>query len=88
MAKKTTVKVGLRIVPTGGEARMETVEVAATGASIEEICKVAGVDGKKLEFSLNGKPATLQTHVTQADLLEATDRGKAAVTASERPAGS
>jgi hypothetical protein len=82
------LKFKVRIVPVEGSSREETVEIAPSGASMEEVAKTAGLDPKNLDFTINGRPASLETHVTPDDVLEAKDRGKPAVTASERPRGS
>lgn len=80
------MKIGLRVVPTQGKSTTKEVEVDASGASVAEICKAAGIDTKNMDFTVNGKPAELSTHVGSSDALEAKDKPVVAV--SERPRGS
>lgn len=83
---KSTMNVSVKIVPSEGKSQTKKVEVAKTGASLREICAQAGIDTKKKDFKVNGKPATLDTHVTREDVVEAKDT--ATVTVAERPQGS
>jgi sulfur carrier protein ThiS len=86
VAKK--LKINVQIVPNGGSSTKKKVEVAASGASVKEICDAAGISTKNMEFTVNGKPADLKTHVSAKDALEAKEAARPAVTVSERPSGS
>lgn len=79
------MKVKIKIVGTEGQ-RQETVDVDATGASVEEVCRRAGIDPKDKDLTVNGKAAQLDTHVGKDDVLGAQNRP--AVTVSARPQGS
>jgi hypothetical protein len=80
------MKIKIELTGTDGK-KTKSVEVAPTGASIGEICKAAGIDPKDKDFSVNGKPATEDTHVGKDDVLAA--KGKSApVAVSARPQGS
>ena len=65
----------------------KSVDIAPTGASIAEICKAGGIETKDKDFTVNGKPATLDTHVGKDDILAARGRNPP-VTVSARPQGS
>lgn len=82
------LRIPVTVTPTQGRSTEKTVEVAPSGASVKEICKAGGIDTKNKDFAVNGKPATLDTHVGPSDAIEAKDRGKPAVAVSERPQGS
>lgn len=82
------LEISVSVVPTHGEAVNKKIKVAPSGASVAEICKAAGIDTENKDLTVNGKPADLQTHVTQDDVLQAKERGQSVVTTSERPRGS
>lgn len=81
------MKIGVKVVPTQGASTKLEVNMEASGASIEEVCKAAGIDTKNMDFTVNGKPAELTTHVGPKDALEAKDQTPV-VAVSERPRGS
>lgn len=69
----------IKIVVKGTDgSETKTVEIAATGASLGEVCKTAGIETKDKDFTVDGKPATLDTHVGK----------NAPVEVSARPQGS
>jgi hypothetical protein len=82
------LRISVSVVPTHGNPVDQTVEVAPSGASVQEICKAAGIDTENKDLTVNGQPAGLRTHVGQNDVLAAKERGKPVVTTSERPRGS
>ncbi len=82
------MQVRVTIVPTQGKPVEQTIDVAASGASVEEICKAGGIDPTNKDLTINGQPAQLNSHVGQNDVLHAKERGKATVAVSERPRGS
>ena len=73
MVKKGSLRITVIVVPSEGKSRKQDVEVAASGASLREVLKAAGIDPAKKDFSVNGEPATLDTHVSKEDFVEATD---------------
>jgi hypothetical protein len=80
------MKVKIEITGTDGK-QTKSVEIAPTGASIGEICKSAGIEAKDKDFTVNGKPATADTHVGKDDVMAAKGRS-APVAVSARPQGS
>lgn len=79
----------IKIVLTGTDGKQtKTVNIAPTGASIGEICKTAGIETKDKDFTVNGRPATLDTHVGKDEVLAADSRKIAPVEVSARPQGS
>lgn len=82
MAKK--LKIQVEMIPTSGKTVKKTIKVSATGASVGDILKTAGFDPKNKDFTVNGKSANLDTHVTEQDVVKA----KTSVRVSERPQGS
>jgi len=81
------VKIKIALTGTDGK-HTKTVKIAATGASIGEICKSAGIETKDKDFTVNGRPASLDTHVGKDDVLAADARKAEAVEVSARPQGS
>lgn len=77
--------VQVEVVPVSGAKTTKTVKVAASGATVAEVLNAAGVSAEKKDLLVNGKPATLDTYVTQKDSVEAKE---VKVQVSERPAGS
>lgn len=86
--KKSSLKIKVKIVPSEGRSRTQTVVVAASGASLGEVLASGNIDTKNKDFTINGKPAALDTHVTPDDIVQAAERGKVPVAVSERPRGS
>ncbi len=86
--KKGSLSIKVKVVPSEGRSRTQTVKVAASGASLGEVLSAGGIDTKNKDFTINGKPATTDTHVTPDDVVQAAERGKPAVAVSERPRGS
>lgn len=84
--KKGELEVVVEVVPVSGAKTEKTVKLAASGASVAEVLKAAGVSAKNKDLLVNGKPATLETHVTAADKVGV--QSKAKVQVAERPAGS
>lgn len=82
------LNISVVVVPTHGKPVQKMVEVAASGATVAEICKAGGIETDNKDLTVNGQPAELGTHVGQNDTLQAKDRGKPAVAVSERPRGS
>lgn len=80
------MKIKIEITGTEG-TQTKTVNVAATGASVAEICKQAGIDPKGKDFTVNGKTAGADTHVGKDDVFSAKDR-TTTVAVSARPQGS
>lgn len=87
MAKKM-LKISVQLVTTEGKSRKKNVEVAPNGASVQQLCEAGKIDTRDKDFTVNGKPATLDTHVGPNDVLEAKESGQQAVAVSERPKGS
>jgi len=56
------VKVKIIVKGTEGQ-ETRNVDIAASGASLGEVCKAAGISTKDKDFTVDGKPATLDTHV-------------------------
>lgn len=76
----------VQVVPSDGRSHTRSVEVAATGASLREVLKALDIDVNNKNFTVNGRPANLDRHVTQEDVVEARD--KPVVQVTERPASS
>ena len=69
----------VKIVLTGTDGKQDrTIEIAETGASLGDVLKAAGIETKDKDFTVGGKPATLDTHVGK----------NAPVGVSARPQGS
>jgi len=65
----------IKIVLTGTDGKQtKTVDIAATGASLGEVCKTAGIDTKDKDFTVDGKEATLDTHVGKDAPVEVSAR--------------
>lgn len=84
MAKKKKLKIKVQVIPSSGDTIEKTVTVSANGASVADILQAAGLDTKNKDITVGGKPAGLDTHVTERDVLEA----RTTVGVSERPQGS
>lgn len=83
--KKTGLEVRVEVVPTSGKKTVKTVALEKSGASLAEVLKAAGVSAKNKDLLVNGKPATVATHVTVKDKVLAKE---VRVQVAERPAGS
>ena len=74
------MKVSVEVVPTSGPKTNKDVEVDKTGATLGEVLQQAGVDGKNMQLTLNGEPASLTTHVKQGGKVgvkvQATERAR------------
>ncbi len=86
--KSKKLEIEVQVVPNDGQTEKKKVKVAATGASVAEILKAAGLDAKDRDLKVNGEPAELTRHVGPKDVLKAQERGKPVVAMSERPRGS
>lgn len=80
MAK--TLKVNIQIAPLKGRAQNKTVTVPAS-ATAEEVCVAAGVDPDRKDITVDGKPATLSTRVTEDSKVRVVE-----MKVAERPQGS
>lgn len=80
--KKAGLTVQVEVVPTSGTKTTKTVELEKSAASLGEVLATAGVSAANKDLLLNGKPATVGTHVS------AKDKKELKVQVSERPAGS
>ncbi len=91
----------IEVVPTEGKSNTVSTEVKVSGASIREVLAAAGVSGDKRDLKVNGKPATLDTHIGPDDFVEVTAQNdgapyrkqgevqkQVAVQVAERPRGS
>lgn len=79
----------IKVVIKGTESEQtKTVKIAATGASVEEICRQGNIDMKDKDFTVNGMAAKPGTHVGKNDVLKAESRKTATVEVSARPQGS
>jgi hypothetical protein len=83
MAKPKTFSVEVTVVPTSGQAVTKTVEVPAT-ATLSEVLKAGNIDADKKDFTVDGKPATLETKVNSTSSVGVAPRVKV----TERPRGS
>lgn len=81
------MRLKIEIVGTQGK-RIETVEVAPSGATVKEALEAAGIDTKNKDFTINGKIAKLESHIGPADVLTAQERAAPVVSVSARPQGS
>lgn len=81
------MKIKIKLTGTDN-TQTKTIEVAETGASLKEILAAAGIESKDKDFTVNGKPALLDTHVGKQDVLEAKSRKAPPVEVSARPQGS
>lgn len=81
------ISVQLVITPTDGDPTKKDVEVPMTGTTIADVLNASGVKPEGKDLFLNGKPATLETHVTDGQSVNAKNR-KPEVRAAERPRGS
>lgn len=82
-----SIAVHVTIDPTSGDPSNQEVEVAMTGATLGDVLKAAGIKPDKKDLFLNGKPATLETHVTDGQKVTA-QSPKPEVRVAERPRGS
>jgi len=82
--KGAGLTVTVEMVPTSGTATTKTVTLEKSGASLGEVLAEAKVSAKNKDLLVNGKPATVDTHVTAGDKVGV----KVNVQVSERPAGS
>ncbi len=83
--KGQKIKVEVTVVPTEGKPSTKSVEVEASGASVEQVLKSAGVSADRKDLLVNNQPATLATHVGPKDVVDAKE---VKVQAAERPQGS
>ncbi len=93
MARKKKEEAGLtvkvEVVGTSATAATKTAKLPKSGAALSEILEAVGVSGKNKDLTVNGKPATLQTHVGAKDSVSVQAKAKEVkVQVSERPAGS
>ena len=65
----------VKIIVNGTEGQeTRNVDIAASGASLAEVCKAAGIETKEKDFTVDNKPATLDTHVGKNPAVEVTAR--------------
>ncbi len=91
--KEAELTVQVEVVPVSGAVTNKIVKLQKSGASVAEVLETAGVSAKNKDLLVNGKPATLATHVTAKDSVQAKDSvsvqaKEVKVQVSERPAGS
>lgn len=81
------INVQLTVTPAAGQGSKQdlNIEVDATGVKLRDIVTKAGVDPAKFQFTVDGKPASLDTYVGAGANVKA-DAIK--VQATERAAGS
>lgn len=89
------IKVAVEVVPLAGKSTKKKVELEATGATVGEVLKKAGVDPTNMTVRVDGKDATLNDHVTSKAKIEAQAQASTEtmappprVTVTERPQGS
>lgn len=63
-------KIKVTITPSSGDP----VELEATGNSVAEVLAAAGRSPDRMNIFVNGKPATLDTHVTGDDEIKLEER--------------
>jgi hypothetical protein len=88
MAKDKKLEFTITVVPTSGKSSKKKVKLSGDGVSVRSALEKAGIDSTNMEITVNGKRATLDTHITSDDVLKATAAQKSAVEVSERPKGS
>lgn len=69
-------KITVTVTPASGEPK--SVEVEATGATLGEVLKAAGLTDSRMKLTINGNAASSSDHVPDG----------AKVTLTERPSGS
>lgn len=58
------LNIAIQVISSDGTSNDISVVIEKTGASLAEILQQAGVATEKTNFSLNGKPITLDTHIS------------------------
>ncbi len=87
------INVAVEVVPLAGKSTKKKVELEATGATVGEVLKKAGIDPTNMTVRVDGKDAALSDHVTSKSKIaaqaQATPEATAPkVTVTERPQGS
>jgi hypothetical protein len=66
-------KATLKVVPASGNSTERLVEVKGTGCSVRELLDVEGYDLKRMQISVNGEPAALNSHVGEGAVVTLTE---------------
>lgn len=73
-------KFTVEVVPVSGAKRTEEVEMDATGATVGEVLKKAGISPDNMQLSINGEPATTASHLPKgakvSAKIEVTERAR------------
>lgn len=75
----------VEVVPAEGKPTSKEVEIPATGTSVGEALKAAGISHENMQLSINGRPVTLDHHIKPNQRLKAEKRK---IVATERTSGS
>ncbi len=70
------MKVKITTVPASGASATSEVEVEATGASVADVLKAAGVSDASMNITVGGEPATLKTHVAAGASVTLTEKAR------------
>lgn len=73
MSKKNTIEVLLAVIPLTGKKQKKEIRVAAK-ALVRQVLEAGGVDAKKKDITVDGKPATLDTKVSAGSKVEVAER--------------
>lgn len=87
----------IEIVPAQGNSTTKTVNIPATGTSVGEALKAAGIDHRGMELSIDGRPVTVDHHIKPSQKLSTKSAKQVKkerreesrrITATERASGS
>lgn len=69
-------KVKVEVVPTSGQATEKEVTVEGTGVSVAEFLKAADLNATFMNITVNGEPATMNTHVGKGAQVKLTEKAR------------
>jgi hypothetical protein len=72
------MKIVVKLVSVSGTSTEKPVEVTLSGATVREVCSMGEIVTDKKDLSVNGRAATLDTHVGATDKLQVSERPKGA----------
>ena len=72
MSRKT-IQVSVDVIPIKGKVQSKTVTVSAS-TTVEEVLAAAGIDSEHKDITVDGRPATVSTRVTEGGAVRVTER--------------